>query len=84
MEVLASAGLIEITPDTLSSTQPSDVATEKTLTIDNIGTGDLNWIIDEAPSLTSSRSANTAAGHSIRHGYATINPDVDNRALRPN
>jgi hypothetical protein len=39
---------IEVNPDILSGTQPLNTQVNQTLTISNVGTGDLDWAIDEA------------------------------------
>ncbi len=47
MEVIASAPLIDVAPESLTSTQPPNVTTEKTLTINNVGSADLDWTLFE-------------------------------------
>ena len=50
--VLASAPLIDVMPDSLASTQPPNITTDKTLTLKNVGSAPLTWTAYEAQSLT--------------------------------
>jgi len=54
MVVVASAppAQISVSPELLSSTQPADVAVDKTLTISNLGGRDLNWELFEDSIMT--------------------------------
>ncbi len=60
VEILAVPEMV-VSPDSLSHTQSLDTQVTQTLTISNLGTGDLDWSIAELPAASLAVSKNPAA-----------------------